>query len=216
MPDLDFALVDAEVLSFAASPTMLFKLHIRNAPAEQQVHSVMLRTQIRIEATRRHYDAEAEARLLELFGEPYRWGETLRSLLWTHVNVIVPRFSESIVAELPVVCTYDFEVAAAKYFYALEDGEVPLLFLFSGTVFYADGEGRLQITQLPWEKEAAFRLPIRVWKEMMDRYFPNSAWLRVRKDVFDRLYSYKGRQALPTWDATLDRLLREHETEVER
>jgi len=216
MPDLDFALVDAEVLSFAASPTMLFKLHIRNAPADEQVHSVMLRTQIRIEATRRHYDAEAEARLLELFGEPYRWGETLRSLLWTHVNVIVPRFSESIVAELPVVCTYDFEVAAAKYFYALEDGEVPLLFLFSGTVFYADGEGRLQITQLPWEKEAAFRLPIRVWKEMMDRYFPNSAWLRVRKDVFDRLYSYKGRQALPTWDATLDRLLREHETEVER
>ncbi len=216
MPDLDFALVDAEVLSFAASPTMLFKLHIRNAPADEQVHSVMLRTQIRIEATRRHYDAEAEARLLELFGEPYRWGETLRSLLWTHVNVIVPRFSESIVAELPVVCTYDFEVAAAKYFYALEDGEVPLLFLFSGTVFYADGEGRLQITQLPWEKEAAFRLPIRVWKEMMDRYFPNSAWLRVRKDVFDRLYSYRGRQALPTWDATLDRLLREHETEVER
>ncbi len=216
MPDLDFALVDAEVLSFAASPTMLFKLHIRNAPADEQVHSIMLRTQIRIEATRRHYDAEAEARLLELFGEPYRWGETLRSLLWTHVNVIVPRFSESIVAELPVVCTYDFEVAAAKYFYALEDGEVPLLFLFSGTVFYADGEGRLQITQLPWEKEAAFRLPIRIWKEMMDRYFPNSAWLRVRKDVFDRLYSYKGRQALPTWDATLDRLLREHETEVER
>ena len=216
MPDLDFALVDAEVLSFAASPTMLFKLHIRNAPADEQVHSVMLRTQIRIEATRRHYDAEAEVRLLELFGEPYRWGETLRSLLWTHVNVIVPRFSESIVAELPVVCTYDFEVAAAKYFYALEDGEVPLLFLFSGTVFYADGEGRLQITQLPWEKEATFRLPIRVWKEMMDRYFPNSAWLRVRKDVFDRLYSYKGRQALPTWDATLDRLLREHETEVER
>jgi len=216
MPDLDFALVDAEVLSFAASPTMLFKLHIRNAPADERVHSVMLRTQIRIEATRRHYDAEAEARLLELFGEPYRWGETLRSLLWTHVNVIVPRFSESIVAELPVVCTYDFEVAAAKYFYALEDGEVPLLFLFSGTVFYADGEGRLQITQLPWEKEATFRLPIRVWKEMMDRYFPNSAWLRVRKDVFDRLYSYKGRQALPTWDATLDRLLREHETEVER
>ncbi len=216
MPDLDFALVDADVLSFAASPTMLFKLHIHNAPADEQVHSIMLRTQIRIEATRRHYDAEAEARLLELFGEPSRWGETLRSLLWTHVNVIVPRFSKSIVAELPVICTYDFEVAAAKYFYALEDGEVPLLFLFSGTIFYADGEGRLQISQIPWEKEATFRLPIRVWKEMMNRYFPNSAWLRVRKDVFDRLYSYKGRQALPTWDATLDRLLRVHETEVER
>jgi len=120
------------------------------------------------------------------------------------------------VAELPVVCSYDFEVAAAKYFYALEDGEVPLLFLFSGTVFYAAGEGRLQITQISWEKEAPFRLPIHVWKEMMDHYFPNSAWLRVGKDVFDRLYAYKARHALPTWDDALDRLLGEHETEVER
>jgi len=143
------------------------------------------------------------------------WGETLRSLLWTHATTVVPRFTDSIVADLPIPCSYDFDVAAAKYFYALEDGEVPLLFLFSGTVFYMAGEGPLQITQISWEKEAPFRLPVGVWKKMMDHYFPNSAWLRMRKDVFDRLYAYKARQALPSWDDALDRLLGESEMEAE-
>ena len=215
MPDLDFKVIDAEAMLFAAAPTMLFKLHIHNAIADEQVHSVMLQTQIRIVATRRRYDAEAEGRLLEVFGEPRRWGETLRSLLWTHATTVVPRFTDSIVADLPIPCSYDFDVAAAKYFYALEDGEVPLLFLFSGTVFYMAGEGPLQITQISWEKEAPFRLPVGVWKKMMDHYFPNSAWLRVRKDVFDRLYAYKARQALPSWDDALDRLLGESEMEAE-
>src|SRR5918911_2362529 len=216
MPDLDFGVVDAEVLPFAASPTLLFKLHIQNAVAAEQIHSIMLKAQLRIEPTRRHYDPETEARLLELFGAPHQWGETLRSLLWTHATTIVPRFSGSIIAELPIVCTYDFEVAAAKYFYALEDGVVPLLFLFSGTVFYEHGEGGLQIAQIRWEKEAPFRLPVRRWKEMMERYFPNSAWLRVRKDVFDRLYAYKARHALPTWEDALERLLQGREAELER
>ena len=216
MPELDFKVVDAEAVPFAAAPTMLFKLHIHNAAADERVHSIMLRAQVRIETTRRRYDAEAEGRLLEVFGEPRRWGETLRSLLWTHATVIVPRLTDSIVADLPIPCSYDFDVAAAKYFYALEDGEVPLLFLFSGTVFYMAGEGPLQITQISWEKEAPFRLPIQVWKKMMDHYFPNSAWLRVRKDVFDRLYAYKARQALPSWDDALDALLRGSEAEAER
>ena len=216
MPDLDFKVVDAQVLPFAAGPTMLFKLHIQNAVAAEQIHSIMLRAQVRIEPTRRHYDPETEARLLELFGAPRQWGETLRSLLWTHATTIVPRFSGRTIAELPIVCTYDFEVAAAKYFYALEDGEAPLLFLFSGTVFYTGDQGALQIAQIPWEKEADFRLPNRRWKEMMDRYFPNSAWLRVRKDVFDRLYAYKARRALPTWEDTLEQLLHGSEAELER
>jgi hypothetical protein len=216
MPDLDFGVVDAEVLPFAASPTMLFKLHIQNAVTAEQIHSIMLRAQVRIEPTRRHYDPETEARLLELFGAPHQWGQTLRSLLWTHATTIVPRFSGRTTAELPIVCTYVFEVAAAKYFYALEDSVVPLLFLFSGTVFYTHGEGGLQIAQIPWEKEAPFRLPVRLWKEMMERYFPNSAWLRVRKDVFDRLYAYKARHALPTWEDALDHLLQGREAELER
>jgi hypothetical protein len=216
MPDLHFQITDAETLPFAAVPTILFKVAITNESEGEQIHSVMLRTQLRIETTRRQYGREAEQRLLELFGEPHRWGETLRSLLWTNATTVVPRFDRDTVAELPITCTYDFDVASVKYFDALDDGEIPLLFLFSGTVFYAPDGGSLQIGQISWEREASYRLPIRVWREMMDHYFPNSSWLRVRKDIFDWLYRYKSQRALPTWEATLSELLAGAEARLER
>jgi hypothetical protein len=117
---------------------------------------------------------------------------------------------------MPVTCTYDFDVVAAKYFHALESGEVPLEFLFSGTVFYAGEGGGLQIARISWEKEAQFRLPVRLWKEMMEHYFPNSAWIRLRRDAFNGLYDYKARMSLPTWEAAVEALLRASEQEVER
>ena len=215
MPNLDFSVDGAEVLRFAAVPSLLFKLRIANLE-EEPIRSVALNTQIRIAATQRHYDAAEQERLLELFGEPSRWKDTLRSLLWTHTVVQVPPFSGSTVADMPVTCTYDLEVVAAKYFYALEDGEVPLEFLFSGTVFYAGEDRRLQVARISWEKEAEFRLPVRLWKEMMERYFPNSAWIRLRKDAFDRLYDYKAHRGLPTWEAVIEALLHTSEQEVER
>ena len=215
MPDLDFGIQSAEVLEFAAVPSLLFKLRIENLE-EEPIRSVALNTQIRIAANRRHYDTVEQERLLEVFGEPHRWGNTLRSLLWTHNTLQVPPFSESTTVDMPVPCTYDLEVIGSKYFYALEEGEVPLEFLFSGTVYYAGEGGRLQIGRISWEKEAEFRLPVRLWKEMMERYFPNSAWIRLRKDAFDRLYDYKVRMGLPTWEAAVEALLRASEQEVER
>ena len=215
VPDLDFAVEGAEALTFAASPSLLFKLRIENL-GKEPIRSVALSTQVRIAATQRHYDSAEQERLLELFGEPSRWKDTLRSLLWTHTVLQVPAFSGSTVADMPVPCTYDLEVVAAKYFYALEDGEVPLEFLFSGTVFYAGADGRLQVERIPWEKEAEFRLPVRLWKEMMEHYFPNSAWIRLRRDAFDQLYDYKVRKGLPTWEAAVEALLRASEQEVER
>ena len=213
MPDLDFRVEGAEVLEFAAVPSLLFKLRIENLE-EEPIRSVALNTQIRIAATQRYYDAAEQERLLEVFGEPSRWKDTLRSLLWTHTVLQVPPFSGSTVVDMPVTCTYDLEVVWAKYFYALEEGEVPLEFLFSGTVFYAGQDGRLQVERISWEKEAEFRLPVRLWKEMMERYFPNSAWIRLRRDAFDRLYNYKARRGLPTWEAAVDALLRASEQEV--
>lgn len=209
MPDLNFRVVSAECLPYAASPTILFKLEIENKNPDEEVHSILLRSQIRIETMRRHYDSEAEERLIDFFGEPHRWGETLRSLLWTQSTAVVPQFTGNTIAELPITCTYDFEVAAAKYFYSLRDGEAPLLFLFSGTIFYHRDEKGLQIAQIPWSKEAQFRLPISLWREVMDSYFPNSSWLRLRQDIFDRLYLYKAKNGLPTWEEALDRLLGE-------
>ena len=215
MPDLNFRVEGAEVLEFAAVPSLLFKLRIENGE-EEPIRSVALNTQIRIAATQRHYDTMEQERLLEVFGEPNRWRNTLRSLLWTHTVLQVPPFSGSTVVDMPVPCTYDLEVIAAKYFYALEDGEVPLEFLFSGTVFYAGEDRRLQVARISWEKEAEFRLPVRLWKEMMERYFPNSAWIRLRRDAFDRLYDYKVRMGFPTWESAVEALLRASEHEVER
>jgi hypothetical protein len=215
MPDLDFGVEGAEVLEFAAVPSLLFKVRIENL-VEEPIRSVALNTQIRIAATQRHYDAAEQERLLEMFGEPSRWKDTLRTMRWTHTVLQVPPFSGSVVVDMPVACTYDLEVVWAKYFYALESGEVPLEFLFSGTVFYAGQDGRLQVERISWEKEAEFRLPVRLWKEMMEHYFPNSAWIRLRRDAFDQLYDYKIRKGLPSWEAAVEALLHASEQEVER
>ncbi len=215
MPDLDFGIEGAEVLEYAAVPSLLFKLRVENLE-EEPIRSVSLNTQVRIAATQRHYDTAEQQRLLEVFGAPHRWGQTLRSLLWAHTTLQVPRFSGSTVVDMPIPCTYDMEVIGSKYFHALEDGEVPLEFLFSGTVFYAVEGGRLQIARISWEKEAEFRLPVRLWKEMMEHYFPNTTWIRLRRDAFEGLYDYKIRNGLPTWEAAVEALLRASEQEVER
>lgn len=214
MPDLDFSITGAGPDLYAAVPTLLFTLRLTNAVAEERIESIVLRTQIRLEVTRRQYDSHAEGRLLELFGEPKRWGDTLHTLLWTHITTAVPGFAGSAEVTLPVPCTYDFEVAAAKYFHALEDGEIPLLFLFSGSIFYASEEGALQVSQVPWEKEATFRLPVATWRELMDRYFPGSTWLRLSREAFDRLYAYRVGRAHPTWEAALDELLDAREARI--
>jgi hypothetical protein len=211
VPDLNFQVEGAEAEPFAASPLLVFKLHIANANAEEPIHSIALRCQIQIEVTRRQYGPQEQERLLDLFGEPERWGQTLRNMLWTHASAVVTPFTGGTVVDLQVPCTFDFNVAAAKYFYGLEDGEVPLNLMFSGTVFYANDEGNMQVAQIPWDRESRYRLPVRAWREMMDIYYPNSAWLCLRRDVFDRLYRYKVRGGIPTWEQALEKLLKDED-----
>lgn len=207
MPDLSFQIESANAVRFAAVPTIAFELTVKNADAAVAIHSVILHCQIRIEVTRRQYLADEQRRLRDLFGEPERWSQTLRNLLWTHCNVNVPAFQFATVVEVPVPCTFDFNVAATKYFYGLSDGEVPLCFLFSGTVFYKDTEGNIKVAPISWEKEARFRLPVHVWRDLMDEHYPGSAWLCLRRDVFERLYEYKVRNGIPTWEEALETML---------
>jgi hypothetical protein len=207
-PELSFAIEDAGPLEHAAAPTLRFALRIESAV---DVKSVALSVEIRIAATRRNYDEGAQRRLVELFGAPEDWGRSLHALHWTSLNVTVPAFSRSTAVELIVPCSYDLEVAGAKYLNALEDGEVPLEFLFSGTTFYAGADGRLQIDRIAWDKEASFRLPVAAWRQTMDRYFPGAGWLRLRRDTFDRLSAYKARHTLLTWEDAVEALLREAE-----
>jgi hypothetical protein len=207
MPDLNFEVTGIEPAQRGVAPLLHFILQITNTPETETIQSVMLQTQIQIQAPQRAYKPEEKERLKELFGAPEDWGQTLRTRLWTHANTIVPRFRGSAQTMLAVPCTFDFNVAATKYFYALEEGEVPLLFLFSGTVFYAAPDGRLQIQKISWEKECAWRMPIARWQELMEHHYPDSAWIAMRRDVFNDLYEFKRREGLSSWDQVLERLL---------
>lgn len=215
MPDLSFEIIGAEVVKYSVLPLINFKMRIVNADEEEQVQNINLKSQIMLSVTQRRYNAEEKSKLKELFGEPERWSKTLRTFLWTHVITVVPRFTGSTIVELPVPCIYDFEVVSAKYFDALEEGEIPLNFLFSGTIFYRDEDSNLQIGQVSWSKEANYRLPVSLWKEAIETHFPNSAWIRLQKDVFDQLYQYRIAQGLVTWEDVLTRLLRTSSEEVQ-
>ena len=208
-PELGFTVLACEPLRHAAAPSLRFSLAIDAQGAA--VRSVMLDVQIRIAATQRQYDEAEQAQLGDLFGEAHRWADTLRNLLWTHATLVVPPFDGSTVVDLVVPCTYDFDVAAAKYLAGLHDGDIPLELLFSGTVFYVGASGAIQINRISWNAEAAHRLPVRVWRETMDHYFPNGAWLRLDRTAFERLVAFRARRALTSWEAVVDALLEDEE-----
>jgi Family of unknown function (DUF6084) len=207
-PQLEFRVEHAHPVRYSAVPTLGFEVRLARAGGGT-VRSVALNVQLRIAATRRSYAEAEQSKLLEVFGLPEQWSSTVRSLLWTHAPAQVPAFTDATTFELAVPCTYDFEVTAAKYLNALEDGEIPLELLFSGTVFYADPQGRLQVASISWDREAEYRLPVSVWREMMDRHFGGTTWLRLRRDTFDRLSAYKARNASASWEDAVEGLLRE-------
>jgi Family of unknown function (DUF6084) len=208
MPDLTFKIDSAGVVPFAAVPMIAFQLQIKNSVPDEAIHTIALRCQIQIETTRRRYTPDEQEQMLDLFGTPDRWGQTLRSLLWTHVNLVVPTFAgDEAVIDMQVPCSFDFNVAATKYFAALIEGDIPLIFLFSGTIFYARPDSPLQVAPISWEQEARFKLPAKLWRDMMDSYYPNTVWINLHKDVFVRLYRYKTRRGLLNWEQALERLL---------
>ena len=207
MPDLQLTIEGADVVQYAAAPLLAFRVRIVNQPSEEVIHTLALRAQIQLEVSRRKYDASEQERLRDLFGEPSRWGQTLRSMLWTHASVMVPRFAGSTIAEIPVPCTFDFNVAATKYFHGVSGGDLPLCFQFSGTVFYQGEDGAMQVAPISWDKEAKYRLPVKVWKDLMEMYYPNSAWLSLHRDTFEKLYQFKVREGITTWEEALERAL---------
>jgi hypothetical protein len=208
VPELRFAVHEAAPLDHAAVPTLAFPLTVVTAGGSE-IRSMVLRADLRIALGRRAHDTATRHRLSELFGTPAQWDQAPRSLPWTVVTTVVPSFEGEITVPLHVTCTYDFEVTATKYFHALPDGLVPLDFLFTGSVFYAGADGRLRTARIPWDREAAGSLPTATWKALMQRYFADTTWLRLRRDAFDRLWEYRARHALPSWEDTLARLLRE-------
>jgi hypothetical protein len=207
MPNLNFKIIQAEAPTHTVAPLLSFQLVVENKPPTERIHTVLLQCQIQIESVKRQYNDREREKLVDLFGEPSRWGQTLRKKLWTHASVSIPAFEERTTIDINVPCSYDLNVVGTKYFYSLEEGNIPLLFLFSGTVFYEDEDGRLQVTQIPWNNESAFQLPVSLWKQMIENHYPNSAFVYLERDAFERLYQYKRQHGLPTWEKAIERLL---------
>lgn len=206
MPELDLEVLSASPEPDTLIPILNFRLGIREGAAVR-VDAISLRCQIMVEATRRPYAPSEQEALLDLFGVPSRWGRTLKTMLWTHAHTDVPGFTGATEVNLPVACTHDLTTSAGKYFFALENGEVPLVFQFSGTVFWRDADGELQVAPIPWSKEASYRLPVSTWRGLMEEHDPGSAWLCLRRDTVDRLNRYKAQRGLPGWDEAVVRLL---------
>jgi hypothetical protein len=206
---LSISVSGVRVEDYAAVPTLMFQLAVSDSSLEP-VHAIALRVQVMIEPQKRRYEPDEEERLLELFGETPRWGETLRPFLWAHSATMVQGFTGTSDVDLPFVCSYDFEVAAAKYLHALEGGDIPLNLLFSGTVFRKSETG-MSVMPVAWDLEAAVKLPVKTWRALMDRYFPNSGWMRLRCDTIDLLQRFKATRGLLTYDQCIELLVKEAE-----
>jgi hypothetical protein len=202
---IDISVLDIRPEPYAAAPALAAKLQVTERSGEP-VHAIALRCQVRIEPRRRAYTDAEKADLGDLFGPAARWGQTVRPLLWAQASTMVPGFSGAAEVDLPLPCTYDFDVAASKYLHALGDGEVPLSLLFSGTVF-TRGETGFSVEQIPWNLEAEHRMPVAVWRELMDAFFPNSGWIRLDRESLERLARFRTERGLIGWDQVVSALL---------
>lgn len=206
MPELGFKVTGVRALTRGLAPLLQFKVGITNSTGGW-IRSILLHAQIQIQCAQRGYNGREKENLVELFGTPGQWTRTLGNCLWTSTSTVVGNFERETEAALAVPCTYDLTFATTKYFYGLESGEIPLLFLFSGTVFYSTESGQVRTHPIPWNTEVVYRMPLSAWKRLMEEHFPNCSWLRLRRDVFDRLYALKRENADESWEKTIERLL---------
>ncbi len=207
-PEPEFAVLSARPVRHAAAPMLTLDLQV-SEPSGRQVYMIALRIQLMIEPARRGYDDQTRAKLVELFGEPERWAVTTRSLVWSQLDVLVPAFTGTTTVSVPVACSSDLELAAAKYLYGLPDGMAPLALHFNGTVYYRDDDGALQMVLVPWNTSIDFRMPVSVWRETIEHYYPGMGWAALHADTLAALQKAKVDRGLATLDATVSSLLRE-------
>ena len=205
-PALEFAVVGAEPVEHAASPGVRFHMRVEE-PEGREVYAVALSSQIHIDPARRAYDDEERRRLVELFGPRERWGSTTRSFQWARVESLVPSFTGSTAFAIEVPCSYDLEVASAKFFDSLGDGDVPLSFHFNGTVLYCGTDDRLQVVLVPWSCSARWRMPVALWRRTIAAHYPGGGWIRLQTETLEGLARRKAERGLHTFDDTVRELL---------
>ena len=207
-PEPEFAVLGVRPVRHAAAPMLTLDLQV-SEPSGRQVYMIALRLQLMIEPARRGYDEATRAKLGELFGAPERWAVTTRSLVWSQLDVLVPAFIGTTTVGVPVACSYDLELAAVKYLYSLPDGAAPLALHFNGTVYYRDDAGALQMVLVPWNKSIDFRMPVSVWRETIEHYYPGTGWAALGAGTLAALQQAKLARGLATLDATIAALLEE-------
>ena len=205
MSGITFAVLDVTPEPYSVTPVLRARVGVASLE-EMPVHAIALRCQVRIEPMRRHYDDEEAAGLTDLFGPRERWADTQRTFLWLHCATMLRGFSGATEIDLPLECTYDFDVAASKYLHSLKNGSIPLLFLFSGTAFLKGPNG-FSVQQIPWDREDRHELPVATWRALMRQHFPNTGWLRLREETIEALVRYKAEHGLLDFDETLGKLL---------
>ncbi len=203
--DLSFAVLDVTAEPYAVSPVLTARIGVTSS-GDDPVHAIALRCQVRIEPLRHSYSDDEAAGVTDLFGARERWASTQRTFLWQHCTAMVPGFTGSVIAALPLDCTYDFEVAAAKYLHALRDGTVPLQFLFSGTIF-VNSERGFSVQQVPWDCEDRYDMPVGVWRDLIARHYPNSGWIRLSHETIAELAAYKSGGGMLDFDQAIASLL---------
>lgn len=207
-PDPEFAVVGVRAVRHAAAPMFALDLHVSESSG-RPVYMIALTIQLMIEPARRTYDDDTRDRLIELFGAPERWAVTTRSLVWSQLDVLVPAFTGSTTVAVPIPCNYDLEVTAAKYLHSLPDGEAPLALHFNGMVYYPREDGGLQMVLVPWTRSIDFRMPVSVWKDTIEHYYPNTGWVGLRSETLAALQREKVDRGLATFDACVAELLAE-------
>ena len=207
-PAPEFAITSAAHLAYAAAPTMVFSATATDA-AEHDIQSMALSAQVMIDPSRRGYDTRTRERLTELFGPPASWTPSTQALSWARIMAVVPGFVGTTTFALEIPCTYDLEVAATKFFYALEEGEVPLSFHFSGTVFYRSTNSRLQVAPVPWSATARFQMPVTTWRAMIAEHYPGGGWIRLQNETLASLNALRAERGLTSLDACVAELLEE-------
>ena len=209
-PDVEFEVLGARPVRWAATPMLELDLQVSETTG-RRIYMIALTVQLMIDPARRQYDDKARSQLIELFGAPERWAVTTRSLVWCKLDVLVPAFSERVSVPVPISCSYDQELAAAKYLHSLPDGEAPLALHFNGTIYYEGDEGALQMVLVPWTKSIDYRMPVSVWRETVEHFYPNTGWVALRSETLEALARAKLERGLPTFDACVRSLLEEGE-----
>jgi hypothetical protein len=205
MTEVTFAVLEVAPEPYAVTPILTARVGVA-AVGDEPIHAIALRCQVRIDPVRRPYTDEEASGLIDLFGPRERWSTTQHTFLWQHAAAMVQGFSGTTQTNLPLECTYDFEVASAKYLHALRDGAVPLQFLFSGTVFTQGPKG-FAVQQVPWDREDRYDMPVSVWRDLIQQHYPNTGWLRLDHDTIDALASYRSTRGLLSFDDSIASLL---------